>query len=216
MPIVIESRTSLPRDVARATLAGRAWVPGAVAGPSPVLVTENSVLDVSRRFATLAELMIERNPAEAIKRAAQDAPAIGPVDTVLRNSAADARKLQLGQLARIGGFEKDSATEASADPEGKVVYIADQAEVETGSFAVKVRFPNRDLKLRANAVARVRILTKPRNSCSSTSASSFTPRRSTVWFMTGMPWSTSMPTARRDSCVSSRGWLKCVITQIGW
>ena len=87
------------------------------------------------------------------------------IDVVCFVSPADARKLQLGQQARIGGLEKNSMPEASADPEGKVVYIADQAEAETGSFAVKIRFPNRDLKLRANSVARVRILTKPGKAC---------------------------------------------------
>jgi multidrug efflux pump subunit AcrA (membrane-fusion protein) len=87
------------------------------------------------------------------------------IDVLCFVPAADARKLQLGQPARIGGFDKDAATEAGADPEGKVVYVADQGEAETGSFAVKVRFPNRDLKLRANAVARIRVLTQPGKAC---------------------------------------------------
>ena len=87
------------------------------------------------------------------------------IDVLCFVSAADVRKLQVGQPARIGGFEKDALAEVNADPEGKVVYIADQAETETGSFAVKVRFPNRDLKLRASSVTRVRILTKPGKAC---------------------------------------------------
>jgi multidrug efflux pump subunit AcrA (membrane-fusion protein) len=87
------------------------------------------------------------------------------IDVLCFVAPADARKLQLGQQARVGGFKKESAHEAGADPEGKVVYIADQAEAETGSLAVKIRFPNRDLKLRANSVARVRILTTPGKAC---------------------------------------------------
>jgi multidrug efflux pump subunit AcrA (membrane-fusion protein) len=87
------------------------------------------------------------------------------IDVICFVSAADARKLQLGQQARIGGFEKEFANEAGADPEGKINYVADQAEAETGLFAVKIRFPNRDLKFRANAVARVRVLTKPGKAC---------------------------------------------------
>ncbi|HEV3383820.1 MAG TPA: efflux RND transporter periplasmic adaptor subunit [Gemmata sp.] len=87
------------------------------------------------------------------------------IDVLCFVSAADARKLQIGQKAHYGGIEKDPAAEATADPEGKVVYIADQAESETGTFAVKVRFPNRDLKLRASSVARVRIVTKPDKYC---------------------------------------------------
>src|SRR5439155_5082628 len=48
---------------------------------------------------------------------------------------------------------------------GKVVFIADQAEAETGLIAVEARFPNRDLKLRANTVSRVRVLTQPGRAC---------------------------------------------------
>lgn len=78
--------------------------------------------------------------------------------------AADARKLQVGQSARVGGVDRDPA-DAGADPEGKVEFIADQAEVESGLIAVKIRFPNRDLKLRANTVTRLRVLTKPDKAC---------------------------------------------------
>ena len=85
------------------------------------------------------------------------------IDVLCFVSASDARKLQIGQTAHIGGFERTA--EYTADPEGKIVYISDLAESETGTFAVKVRFPNRDLKLRANSVARVRILTKPGKAC---------------------------------------------------
>jgi multidrug efflux pump subunit AcrA (membrane-fusion protein) len=87
------------------------------------------------------------------------------IDVLCFVAPSDARKLQLGQQARIGGLKKEAATDAGADPEGKVVYIADQAEAETGSLAVKIRFPNRDLKFRANSVARVRVLTKPGKAC---------------------------------------------------
>src|SRR5262249_41826283 len=86
------------------------------------------------------------------------------IDVLCFVPAADARKLQLGQTARIGSVEgnrDNTAGSPGADPEGKVEYIADQAETETGTLAVKVRFPNRDLKLRANAVVRTRVLTRP-------------------------------------------------------
>lgn len=55
--------------------------------------------------------------------------------------------------------------DSGADPDGKVAFIADQAEVESGLIAVKVRFPNRDLKLRGNTVARLRVLTRPDKAC---------------------------------------------------
>jgi RND family efflux transporter MFP subunit len=76
-----------------------------------------------------------------------------------------ARKLELGQPAHVGSVDGTAGGPTTADPEGKVVFIADQAEAETGLFAVKVRFPNGDLKLRSSSVARVRILTKPGKAC---------------------------------------------------
>ncbi len=57
------------------------------------------------------------------------------------------------------------AADAGPDPEGKVEFIADQAEPDSGLLAVKVRFPNRELKLRANAVVRLRVLTRPGRAC---------------------------------------------------
>ena len=75
------------------------------------------------------------------------------------------RQLRMDQPAHVGSLQKDPTAETGADPEGKVVYIADQAEAETGHFAVKVRFPNRQLKLRANSVARLRIQTTPGRAC---------------------------------------------------
>jgi RND family efflux transporter MFP subunit len=86
------------------------------------------------------------------------------IDVLCFVPASEVQKLKLGQPARVGGVEKDQAA-AGADPEGSLVFIADQAEPETGNFAVKVRFPNRDLKLRANSVVRVRVMTKPGKAC---------------------------------------------------
>lgn len=71
-----------------------------------------------------------------------------------------ARRLQLGQQARIGGIaEQGAGDEASAA--GTVQFIADQAEVDTGNFAVKVRFPNSQARLRGNVTLRLRVLTTP-------------------------------------------------------
>lgn len=81
------------------------------------------------------------------------------IDVLCFVSGTDTQKLRVGQVAHIGGVDKKRSP--AAGPEGKIVYISDLAESETGTFAVKVRFPNRDLKLRANSVARIRILTIP-------------------------------------------------------
>ena len=57
------------------------------------------------------------------------------------------------QMARIEGDD--------AVPPGKIVFIAVQAQPETGNFAVKVRFPNPELRLRANGVFPLRVQTEP-------------------------------------------------------
>ncbi len=86
------------------------------------------------------------------------------IDVLCFVPSADARKLQVGQPARIGGLDRDPA-DTGTDPEGTVTFIADQAELESGLIAVKVRLANRDLKLRANTVTRLRVLTKPDKAC---------------------------------------------------
>lgn len=70
-------------------------------------------------------------------------------------------RLRVGQPARIGGFEVSSDTDA----EGRVEFIADQAEPETGNFAVKVRFANQLAHLKANRVTRIRVRTQPAREC---------------------------------------------------
>jgi RND family efflux transporter MFP subunit len=70
-----------------------------------------------------------------------------------------AGRLRIGQLARIGGIEEPAGN--APRTEGKLQFIADQAEVDTGNVAVKVRFPNTDMHLRGNLTLRVRILTTP-------------------------------------------------------
>jgi RND family efflux transporter MFP subunit len=70
-----------------------------------------------------------------------------------------AARLALNQPARIVRQKSDGKDEASPAT-GKVVFIAVQAQPETGNFAVKVRFPNKALELRANTVVRVQVQTK--------------------------------------------------------
>jgi RND family efflux transporter MFP subunit len=71
-----------------------------------------------------------------------------------------AERLKIGQPARIGGIGQPSG-DSSARSEGRVQFIADQAEVDTGNFAVKVRFPNTALRLPGNLTLRLRVLTVP-------------------------------------------------------
>jgi HlyD family secretion protein len=74
-----------------------------------------------------------------------------------------AKRLKNGQVARVGAL--DEPVNSAANVEGKVEFIADQAEADTGNFAVKIRFPNDQLALRSNTMLRVRVLTTPGKAC---------------------------------------------------
>lgn len=91
-----------------------------------------------------------------------------------------AERLKDGQKAQIGAVEEQASPspkmadedkdgeekpKKSTTPEGKIVYIAEQAEADTGNFAVKVRFGNSGLGLRMNTVLRLRVLTHPGKAC---------------------------------------------------
>jgi membrane fusion protein (multidrug efflux system) len=67
-----------------------------------------------------------------------------------------ASRLAIGQKARII-VPKDSPSM----PAGKIEFIAVQAQPDTGSFAVKARFPNPDLRLRGGSILRIEALTSP-------------------------------------------------------
>jgi RND family efflux transporter MFP subunit len=74
-------------------------------------------------------------------------------------------RLKTGMQARSGPVEKDPTAPPEVEAEGQIEYIAEQAEPETGNFAVKVRFSNKEAHLRANRVLRIRVLTRPGREC---------------------------------------------------
>ncbi len=71
-----------------------------------------------------------------------------------------AARLTLGQPAQIL-HETDKGEEAIPGLAGKVVFLAVQGQADTGNFPVKLRFPNPNLRLRANTVAHVQVMTEP-------------------------------------------------------
>jgi RND family efflux transporter MFP subunit len=67
-----------------------------------------------------------------------------------------AEHLKLDQPARLT-LPPDEA----AAPQGKIAFIAVQAQTDTGNFAVKVRFSNPKQQLKANALLPVQVQTEP-------------------------------------------------------
>jgi fumarylacetoacetate (FAA) hydrolase family protein len=84
----LQSVDCLPADADRATLVGRVWLPDA-GGPSPVLVRDGDLFDLSRVAPTCAQLFELDQPAEAL-RGARSLPRIGSFTAVLANAAAEA------------------------------------------------------------------------------------------------------------------------------
>jgi fumarylacetoacetate (FAA) hydrolase family protein len=79
---------SLPADGETAALVGRAWVPGAVPGPSVVAVRGSSVFDLSRVAPTMSALLEADDP---VALARSPGERIGGVAEILANSAWDRR-----------------------------------------------------------------------------------------------------------------------------
>jgi len=57
----------LPLDAERATLIGRAWVPGRVGGPSPVVIAGGRAYDLARVVPTVSELLNNRDPVKLVR-----------------------------------------------------------------------------------------------------------------------------------------------------
>lgn len=76
---------ALPADAYAGTLVGRVWDP-AVTGPSPVIILEDGVFDLSGSFPTVSELCEQPDPATAVRAAA--GARLGSLDEIYENTAA--------------------------------------------------------------------------------------------------------------------------------
>jgi fumarylacetoacetate (FAA) hydrolase family protein len=84
MPIQLTPENTLPADGLNGTLIGRAWVPGKVGGPSPVVLRNDGVFDLSSSFATLSELLELERPLAAVHEA--QGTRIASIEELLANS----------------------------------------------------------------------------------------------------------------------------------
>lgn len=86
------------------------------------------------------------------------------IDVLCFVPSATVSRLKLDQPVRIEG-NGEEITDAIKLEVGHVVFIAEQAQPDTGTVAVKARFPNQHRKLRGNALVRVRVLTDKKSEC---------------------------------------------------
>ena len=82
------------------------------------------------------------------------------IDVLCFVSQRDAAGLRVGQPANLGGFDQRPGEVRTTDLGGAVAFVSDKAELESGCFVVKVRFPNKHPHLRGNVVQRVRVQTR--------------------------------------------------------
>ena len=83
----------LPADADRATLVGRAWIPGRHGGPSPVVVAYAQAWDLSRAVPTVSELLNLQDPVGVALDAVKSgwAKRVGAIADLVENSHADRR-----------------------------------------------------------------------------------------------------------------------------
>jgi len=79
---------TLPADGFSGTLVGRAWVPGKVAGPSVVVLTEKGVYSISNTYPTMSDLLNAPNPTTAAKAAVDTGRRLGSFEDLLAYTGA--------------------------------------------------------------------------------------------------------------------------------
>jgi len=92
----LDAVSILPDDAERAMLIGRLWVPGPMAGPSPVCISGGQVHDLSRLAPTCSDLLNADGAAAAVRRALADGsvPVVATLPEALAQSAADSVSAQ--------------------------------------------------------------------------------------------------------------------------
>ena len=68
MSLLLTPENTLPVDGVAGTLIGRAWVPGRIAGPSPIVLRSDGVFDLSEHFATLSDLLETPSPLASARQ----------------------------------------------------------------------------------------------------------------------------------------------------
>ncbi len=110
--------------------------------------------------------MVHASPGQTLTAGASIAEVINldDIDVLCFVPSSTVNKIHLDQVVRIEDHE-EAITDAVKLEQGRIVFISDQAQAETGTVAVKARFPNQSRKLRANVLVRVRVLTEKKSGC---------------------------------------------------
>jgi fumarylacetoacetate (FAA) hydrolase family protein len=80
-------KNMLPADWRKSVLVGRIWLPGPNGGPTPVVLFEGTLYDVSRFFSTTSDLLNTSNPLRVIRLAIESgAPEVPQLPQIIANS----------------------------------------------------------------------------------------------------------------------------------
>ncbi len=85
MNITLNSKNTLPQDGTQGCLIGRVWLPHHISGPSPVLLRDDQVFDISAEFNTISELLEIDHPTQILSEI--KGHAIGNIDELLANTS---------------------------------------------------------------------------------------------------------------------------------
>jgi RND family efflux transporter MFP subunit len=140
----------------------------AVAARESLVRAELKALDAQLEFYTLrapiagqlGQLQVVPGQTLTPGTTVADVVDLDQIDALCYAPPDAAARLVLNQTARLLVAGINHSPEHAQSLSGKVVFIAVQAQPETGNIAVKVRFANPDLKLRAHAIVRVQVLTQ--------------------------------------------------------
>ena len=149
----------LPNRAARVTAAieGRVfWLLHDPAAPAGQSLVEGQRVEQGQAIGRLGTIQTVPGQTLAVGATVAEVVDLDQIDVLCFVPPHTAGHIALDQPARVVSDQKDA--EAA---QGKVVFIAVQAQPDTGCFAVKVRFPNPDLRLRSGLVLRIETLTKP-------------------------------------------------------
>lgn len=93
MGLNLDLEGCLPNDLEDAILIGRAWVPGDIPGPSPIVIRGGRILDLSAEMPTVSELLNMEFPLEFVE--STNGEDIGSLSDVLTNSDCSKQKQDL-------------------------------------------------------------------------------------------------------------------------
>jgi RND family efflux transporter MFP subunit len=110
--------------------------------------------------------MVHAYPGQTLAAGASVAEVIDleDIDVLCFVPSSTVNHLQLDQVVRFEG-NGEAITDAIKLEQGRIVFISDQAQAETGTIAIKARFSNKNRKLRANTLVRVRVRTEKKPEC---------------------------------------------------